>query len=454
SDLSTLFWSTYLGGTGLDHCSGLRVDDANNVYVTGYAGSDDFPMVAGGVQENYPGGGESAYLVKLSANGSALLNGTFWGTASEDRSYFVDIDEDDQIHIYGLTKGSLPITPDTWFAEPGSNQFVAAFSNDLSSTVYSTVVGGPTQVPNGNNFVPVAFMVDKCNGIYLSGFNATDGLPLTTDAVFTRGNSFYLAVLEPNATDIIFGSYYGDANHVDGGTSRFDKGGVVYQGVCSCQNNNRVLNVTSNAWETFQDTECDVGVFKIDFDVDVVTAAGVASPSTSGCLPLTIDFAYTGRDAQTIRWDFGDNSTDAGRNVTHTFTEAGNYTVLQIAESTNACNLSDTFRLQVVVLDGNSTRTELSFCEGEEITFLDASVPGATYEWQDASTAATFQPEENGVYWVDITVDGCTRRDSFLLVPTSGLAVELGAPQLTVCDEPSFTLEAGRTSSHSKDSTG
>lgn len=438
SDLSTLFWSTYLGGGAIDHCSSLRVDDENNVYVSGFAGAPDFPMVPGGMQDVWSGGNESAFIARMSADGSEMLNGTFWGTRSEDRSYFLDIDEENQVHIFGITKGDMLITQDTWFANRGSNQFVAAFSEDLSTLIYSTVIGAPTDFNNANNFIPVAFMVDKCNGIYLSGYYSTDGLPLTGDFVNNQSNSFYLAVLEPNATGLIFGSYYGDANHVDGGTSRFDKGGVVYQGVCSCVFDNRILNVTSNAWETFQNTDCDVGVFKIDFDVEVVTAAGIASPATSGCLPLTIDFNYSGQDAETVSWDFGNGDTSAGRDISYTFTEAGNYTVTQIAQSPNSCNLSDTFRLQVVVLDGNSTRTDLSFCAGEDITFLDASVPGASYSWQDGTTAATYQPEDNGTYWVEITVDECTRRDSFVLSPPTPMTVDLGEDQLILCDQTSF----------------
>lgn len=439
SDLSTLFWSTYLGGDGIDLCSGLRVTDNNEVYVTGFAGGADFPMAPGGLQPTWPGGRENAFVVKLAADGSRVLNGTFWGTAGEEKSYFIDVDEVGQVHIYGLSTGDMPITPGTWFANPGSNQFVSAFSADLSTLVYSTVIGAPGSTRN--DFIPVAFMVDKCNGIYLSGYYATAGLPLSDDFVYGNDDSFYLAVLEPNATGLIFGSYYGDANHVDGGTSRFDKGGVVYQGVCSCVFDNRVLNVTNNAWETFQDTDCDVGVFKIDFDVEVVTAAGVASPTTSGCLPLTLDFTYSGRDAETVSWDFGNGDTDTGRAVNYTFTEAGTYTVTQVAASPTACNLSDTFRLEIVVLDGNSSRTERTFCAGADIAFLDASVPGATYHWQDGSTAATYQPTENGTYWVDVSVDGCVRRDSFVLAPPSDLFVDLGEAQLTVCDEPAVDFD-------------
>lgn len=445
SDLSTVFWATYLGGSGSDLASSLRVDDENNVYVSGFAAADDFPMVASGVSTNWPGGDESAFIVKISADGSQILNGTYWGTSENDRSYFLDLDELDQVHVFGLSQGDMLVTPGVYSSGVSSNQFISGFTADLSQVIYSTVIGSPSGSFANAEFYPVAFMVDKCNGIYISGHGSGPNLPLTGDAIYTEDNSFYLAKLEPDATALTFGSYYGRANHVDGGTSRFDKGGVVYQGVCSCTDGDRVMVTTDDAWRENQFTRCDIGVFKIDFDVDVVTAQGVAAPSTSGCAPLTIDFTYTGRDAQTISWDFGTGGdTGSGENITYTFEEAGSYTVTQIATSPTSCNPTDTFFLQIEVLDENSTVTNRGFCEGVDITFLDASTPGATYVWQDGTTGATYQPDEAGTYWVDVSVEGCTRRDTFLLVPINELAVDLGE-DLLLCDSPGFTLDASNT---------
>lgn len=441
SDLSTLFWSTYLGGTAADLASSLRVADDNSVYVSGFAGSSDFPMPSGGLLENWPGGNESAFVVRIAPDGSELLNGTFWGTGSEDRSYFLDTDELNQVHIFGLSQGNIPVTEGVYSTPGGGKQFITGFTEDLSQTIYSTVFGLPGDGFSRFDFLPVAFMVDKCNGIYISGHSSREGLPLTADAVYEEPNSFYLAKLEPDAADLTFGTYYGRANHVDGGTSRFDKAGIVYQGVCSCTDGNRVMNTTDGAWRENQITRCDIGVFKIDFDVDVVTAQGVASPSTSGCAPLTIDFEYTGRDAQVVSWDFGTGDTGSGETFTYTFEESGIYTVRQIAESPTSCNPTDTFYLEIVVLDENSTRNEIGICDGEETIFLDASTPGASYTWQDGSTAATYQPDDQGIYWVDITIEGCTRRDSFELVPQTALNLELGEDQ-RFCDTPSYTLDA------------
>ena len=59
-------------------------------------------------------------------------------------------------------------------------------------------------------------------------------MPLTPDAQqsSTDGSDFYFFVMERDATGLLYGSYFGDntaIEHTDGGTSRFNPEGVVYQ---------------------------------------------------------------------------------------------------------------------------------------------------------------------------------------------------------------------------------
>ena len=283
SDLSFLYWASYLGGDDLDSGNGIRVDEDLNVYVTGTAGASNFPTTPGTIQPNWPGGEESGFLTKIAANGSTILASTFFGSNGDDNSYFVDIDEDNQVHIYGKTTGNITVTPaGTYSGAPGSKQFIAAFDSDLSNTVYRTVIGSGPNV-FGYDFIPVAFMVDKCNGIYISGYEAFQGLPTTAGSFpdLIPGNAdFYLAVLEPNAEGLTYATYYGEADHVDGGTSRFDKGGVIYQGVCSCEWSG-LLTTLDNAWALDQNNGCDLGVFKIDLEIEAINANGIALPATA-----------------------------------------------------------------------------------------------------------------------------------------------------------------------------
>ena len=445
SDLSVLFWATYLGGDDLDSGNGIRVDDEYNVYVTGTAGGSNFPTTSGTFQSNWPGGEESGYLTKISNDGTTLLASTFFGTNSEDNSYFLDIDEDGQVHIFGKTQGNIPITPAGVYAGvPGSRQFLAAFSNDLTQTVYTTVIGTGY---NGGlfqqyEFIPVAFMVDKCNGIYFCGYEAIPGLPTSSGSfpdLDPISNDFYLGVLTPNAEDLNYATYYGEADHVDGGTSRFDKGGVVYQGVCSCDWSGN-LTTLPNAWATTNSSGCDIGVFKIDLEIEAINANGAASPSTSGCVPFDVDFTFTGTNATDFEWTIDGVVVSNLPDHSYTFNDAGTYEVELVVSNPTACNPTDTFNLEIEVLDGESTLTDTSFCTGDEL-YLDATTPNGTYEWQDGSTVATYTVQQPGTYWVDVSIGGCARRDSFVVESATVVSIDLG-PDTSACDVNSFLLDA------------
>lgn len=63
-------------------------------------------------------------------------------------------------------------------------------------------------------------------------------------------------------------------------------------------------------------------------------------------------------------------------------------------------------------------------CTGSNI-ILDATTPNASYLWQDNSANPSFTATTNGFYWVNVTVNGCTSRDStfvaFALPVTNGI---------------------------------
>jgi hypothetical protein len=61
---SALVFSTYLGGAAWDDATGIAVDSYGNVYITGYSGSTDFPMV--NAFQGYNRGGDDGFVAKLS----------------------------------------------------------------------------------------------------------------------------------------------------------------------------------------------------------------------------------------------------------------------------------------------------------------------------------------------------------------------------------------------------
>ena len=443
SDFSQLLWSTYLGGTDNDAGYALSIDDSSNIYVSGGTRSIDFPTTPGCVQPNYGGGKADGFITKIGKNGNVILASTFWGSAAYDQNYFVQIDKYKDVYVVGQTEGAMPVTANV-YNNPNSGQFISKINGSLSTLLISTVFG------NGNgrpNISPSAFLVDNCDNIYvcgwggnvLSGSDSVKNMPLSGNAFqsTTDGHNFYLLVLSKNATSLLYATYFGGAasyEHVDGGTSRFDKKGIVYQAVCAgcgghddfpvkpgCwpyTSSNYVAYDPANPYPTgvnmnTQDNNCNEGVFKFDFQTPLSDATFTTN-NLNGCEPLTIQFNYQNPPGATYLWDFGNNDTTSLiSNPIKTFPTAGTYLVQLYVLNPANCNYGDTTYKNIVVYPqpilnlGNDT----SICIGSTIT-LNAQNTGSKYLWSNGDTTQTIAITLPGTYWVNVLAGMCYTSDT------------------------------------------
>lgn len=434
--LSNLMWSTYLGGSGDDSGFGLRLDANGDVYACG--GTNTNFLNANGYQTSSQGGIDG-FIVKITNNGTAMPNRTYLGHSNDDVLFFLDIDNLGRINVYGHNPGWLN-TGGTFTASPGaynipgSGQHIACLNTTLTNLEFLSVIGAG----QSSEFIPIAFMVDICGNIYFSGHSASFGLPTSSDALFNSGG-FYLGVLAPNATALSYATYY-TGDHVDGGTSRFDPQGTVYQGVCSGGG----FSTTANAYSTNQVTGWDIGVFKIDFEMQGVIANASASPSASGCAPFTVNFANSSTGAISYVWDFGDGTPNStAQNPSHTFTNPGVYNVMLAAINSQSCNSGDTLYLQITVVESPEVDLgpDVTVCEGS-ITLNAGSL--APYLWNTGATSQTITVNNSGTYWVQVGPVNCSASDTINVV-INPLNVNLG-PDIINCGSNSVfpvTLNAG-----------
>ncbi len=101
SDCSSLNWSTMLGGNGWEFGDQIGFDSDNNLIVSGYTGSSDFPLL-NQLQNNTSG--YDAFLTELSTNGDELIMSSYLGGNLEDRSYAMEVLPVDAILIPFVSK--------------------------------------------------------------------------------------------------------------------------------------------------------------------------------------------------------------------------------------------------------------------------------------------------------------------------------------------------------------
>ena len=410
---SSLLWSTYLGGSENDAAFGIRLDGTGGVIITGTTESSDFPATPGSYQPSYLGGSMDGFIARISVANNSLLASTFFGSPLMDGSFFVDTDENMNIYIFGQTEDSLETTFGH-YNNPGGKNFLAKLDPSLSTLEFQITIGN-NNVPDGIS--PTAFLVDYCGNIYLSGFRQGGfgtGYPTTPDAFYSNQSigNFYLAVLSENADSLLFGTYYG-GGHVDGGTSRFDKNGIVYQGVCQGGTSFPTLPGSVGTTTTVSWDQC---VFKIDFQTGKVSADAQVSPSNAGCQPFLATFNNLSNGTSYL-WDFGDGSPqDTSKNPTHTFQDTGTFQVVLIAINPNSCNLADTFELNVIVAPPLSHHATIDtiICGTPSLTLQpELSGTGYSYSWSNGSTGTQLVVTTPATYWVNISIGSCAIKDSF-----------------------------------------
>jgi gliding motility-associated-like protein len=392
--LDALVMGRFVGGSGRDACYVVEFNPQGQPVVAGGTQSSNFSLISAGSVDPTWNGETDGYVVIVDPASFAVIAGTFIGTSSYDQVYFAQSDNSGDIYVYGQTTGSMPITPGV-YGQPGSGQFISKYSPDLEVMEWNTTIGTGS---GSIDISPTAFLVSNCEQIYFSGWggdvnsnycnsvpgscyaeqSTTNGLPITPDAFqsATDGSDFYLCVLTPNAQNILYGSFLGGSvsnEHVDGGTSRFDKNGSVYHAVCAgCQNNDD-FPTTPGAWsDSNESTGCNLAVFR--FDLNAIQAEVEVDGPTEVCVGDQIEFLNSTAGATNFLWNFGDGTTSTILEPTHQYAEGGQYEVQFVGYDNAVCVTADTTTVEITVIpDVNPTVSgELVICEGES-TQLTAS---------------------------------------------------------------------------------
>jgi hypothetical protein len=143
---SSMDYSTFIGGYGLEKATGIDLDANGSLYVTGWTkGGKYFPKVNGSFRKywNYT----DAFVVKLKRDGSDLEYSCVLGGEFKDDAHAIVVDDKGCAYITGSTHSKYyPITSGAYnhmaFAtEYIPDVFVTKLSATGGSLVYSTFIG-------------------------------------------------------------------------------------------------------------------------------------------------------------------------------------------------------------------------------------------------------------------------------------------------------------------------
>ncbi|MFN7929370.1 MAG: SBBP repeat-containing protein [Blastocatellia bacterium] len=235
ADGSGLLYSTFLGGStdgrsynappgivrgGADVGSGVALDKAGNVYVTGATYSIDFPKTPGTFTVQEERG--SIIVAKFTPRGRLVFSTCYGSLYTVAKYPVIAVDDASNIYITGATpRSDFPVTFGAYQTAGGApdlystniDAFVTKISADGSAILYSTFFGGI----NGNE-LGMGIAADSAGNAYVVGNKDTsEGKPSDfplTDGTQARSSQYggFAIKLNPTGTQLLYSTLLGDSN--------------------------------------------------------------------------------------------------------------------------------------------------------------------------------------------------------------------------------------------------
>ena len=212
-------YSTYLGGSGDDAGTGIAVDAAGKVYVSGRTTSTNFPTK--NPFQVTAGGNTDAFVAVLDPQGATLAYSTYLGGSLADAATGIAVDSSGAAYVVGQTDSiNFPTqTPFQVARAGGVDAFVAKLDPSQSgaaSLSFSTYLGGSL------NDSAAAVAVDGTGLVYVTGETSSTNFPrVNALASANRGlTDAFVAKLNPalgGAGALLYSTYLGGSG-TDAGT--------------------------------------------------------------------------------------------------------------------------------------------------------------------------------------------------------------------------------------------
>lgn len=218
ASLSTLVFSTYLGGTSDDLASSVAVADDGTVLVAGKTSSSGWPTTLGAMDRSYNGGSVEVgdgFVTRLAADGSSLIWSTFLGGGSDEFIQGMAIAPDGAVTVAGWTSSAdFPSTPGAFATSlnGSSDAFVAAIASDGSSLLRATFLGGSFDDS------ATAMQIESSGAVVVVGTTLSSNFPVTAGAVQSAyaGGAFFgdgfIARLDDALASVSWASFLGGSS--------------------------------------------------------------------------------------------------------------------------------------------------------------------------------------------------------------------------------------------------
>ena len=223
---TALLYSTYFGGSDEDRVSSIALGPANEIFVSGYTFSTNFPTMSPFQATNR--GQNDGYIARFTSGG-VLNYSTYLGGAGGESCNFIKNIGTDVVTFAGSTGSSdFPVANALQPNNAGSYDFIVGKLNIATNTlIFSTYFGGVAT----ESMILTSAAVDPAGNVYIGGVSNSFNYPTTPGAFQTENNGSDDAVvtkINAAGTSVIYSTFLG-GNLVDSADAlAVDAGGNAY----------------------------------------------------------------------------------------------------------------------------------------------------------------------------------------------------------------------------------
>jgi hypothetical protein len=251
-------WATYCGGANNDYGYGIKTDINNNVFITGFSNSGNFPVTPDAFQLTN-GGGDDCFIIKFNSAGQRVW-ATYYGGSLNDDADAVTIDNAGNILLTGATYSpNFPVTAGSFqaFNAGNSDAFIIKFNNN-GLRIWASYYGGTS-----DDFGFGGIVTDNNNSIIFSGRTSSPNFPITSNAfqLSNGGNNDAYVVKFDSAGQRQYSTYYGgNANDFGESVVIDSSGNIIISGFTNSQN----FSVTTDAYQSINAGQTDAFIIRFN----------------------------------------------------------------------------------------------------------------------------------------------------------------------------------------------
>jgi len=226
SNVPTVVYSTYLGGSGEEEAHIVEFCPDGSLWLAGTTDSTNFPTT--NAYQEALAGGTDAFLMKLAPGGTSIVYSTYLGGSADDDASSICLASNGDLLLVGTTDSTnFPVTNAVQADSAGGiDSFALRIASNGTELVYSTYLGG-----SGANDIAEGAALDSWDRLYIAGHTDSSDFPTSAPLQIAHSGGTYdvfVSCLASNGSNLVYSTYLGGSSSDRGMDIAVDAQGAAY----------------------------------------------------------------------------------------------------------------------------------------------------------------------------------------------------------------------------------